>query len=75
MLTDLFCRKCSLQFNKKHAFDLHMSFVHGEKIGIKKEPLTCEERFQEPQNPKTPKPHQRQNFCDYKFSRSLEWFA
>ena len=25
---DLFCEKCSLQFDKKVVFDIHMSFVH-----------------------------------------------
>ena len=53
MLRNLFSNKCSLQFDKKHAFDLHMFLVHGEKIGIKNEPLTCEERFQEPQKSET----------------------
>ena len=25
---ELFCRKCSLQFDKKIVFDTHMTFIH-----------------------------------------------
>jgi len=32
-LKDFFCEICSLQFDKKAVYDIHMSFVH--KIGIK----------------------------------------
>ena len=32
-LKNLFCELCSLQFDKKAVYDIHMSFVH--KIGIK----------------------------------------
>ena len=63
MLTDLFCDKCSLQFDKKHAFDLHMSLVHGEKIGIENESLTCEEKFQEPQKSETVSPDHLVDKC------------
>ena len=48
MLLDLFCEKCTLQFDTLHVFDLHLSLVHGEKIRSKNEPLICEENFQEP---------------------------
>ena len=40
---DLFCEKCTLQFDKKYAFDLHLSSVHGVKIEVMKKPLICEE--------------------------------
>ena len=34
-MNNLFCENCSLQFDKKIVFDLHLSLVHGEKIGVK----------------------------------------
>ena len=46
---NLFCEKCSLQFDKKYVFDLHLSLVHGEKIEVKNEPLVCEDNLKEPQ--------------------------
>ena len=42
ILKDFYCELCSLQFDKKYVFDLHMSLVHGKKIKIKKEPMTLE---------------------------------
>ena len=47
MNRNLFCDKCSLQFDKKYAFDLHLSLVHGEKIKVKSEPQDCKENCQE----------------------------
>ena len=38
----LFCELCSLQFEKKYVFDLHMSLVHEKEIKIKKEPVTLD---------------------------------
>ena len=29
--TNLFCEKCSLQFDKKIVYDIHLSFVHNVK--------------------------------------------
>ena len=49
MLVDLFCEKCTLQFDKKYVFDLHLSLVHGQKRKVRKEPLIDVENFQEPQ--------------------------
>ena len=49
MWSELFCKNCNLQFDKKHGFDLHLSLIHGEKIEIGNEPLKCKEVFQEPQ--------------------------
>ena len=43
ILSDLFCEHCSLQFDKKYVFDVHLSIVHGQKIGVKTEPEVCEE--------------------------------
>ena len=42
IVKDLYCELCSLQFDKKYVFDLHMSLVHGKKIKIKKETMTLE---------------------------------
>ena len=36
-MSDFFCNKCSLQFDKKYVFDLLLFLVHGEKIEVKKE--------------------------------------
>ena len=33
----LFCEKCSLQFDKKIVYDIHMSFVHKISIEVKSE--------------------------------------
>ena len=46
MLLDLFCEKCTLQFDTLHVFDLHLSLVHGEKIEVKNEPQISKESFQ-----------------------------
>ena len=35
---DLYCKKCSLQFDKKVIFNVHLSIVHKEQIDIKEEP-------------------------------------
>ena len=29
---DMFCNKCTLQFDKKYVFDLHLFLVHGGKM-------------------------------------------
>ena len=42
ILKDLFCTLCSLQFDKKYVFDVHLSIVHGQKIKVKTEPDICE---------------------------------
>ena len=34
----LYCFECSIQFDKKYVFDVHLSVVHGEKLDIKEEP-------------------------------------
>ena len=39
---DLFCKKCSLQFNKKVVYDIHLSFVHKMNIEGKSEEKTNE---------------------------------
>ena len=43
------CIRCSLQFDKNYAFDLHLSLVHGEKIEVKNETIICKENVQDPQ--------------------------
>ena len=42
VLRNMFCTECSLQFNKKIVFDLHLSLVHGIRTKIKQEPNNCE---------------------------------
>ena len=39
---DNFCQKCSLQFDKKSLYDVHLKVLHGNEqneIEIKQEPL------------------------------------
>ena len=72
MLTDWFCKKCALQFDKKYVFDLHLSLVHGKKIEVKKEPMICEENLQEHQVSKDLSDHEvdnclKCNICDSSF--------
>ena len=38
---DWYCSRCSLQFDKKIIFDMHLSIVHKESVEIKEESLTC----------------------------------
>ena len=42
IVKDLYCELCSLQFDNKCFFDLHMSMVHGREIKIEKESMTLE---------------------------------
>ena len=46
---NLYCEKCSLQFDKKYVFDLHLSLKHGKKIQVKTEPEIYTEKSHEPQ--------------------------
>ena len=48
-MRDCYCDRCSLQFDKKYVFDLHLSLVHGENIEVKKETLISKENSQESQ--------------------------
>ena len=34
-VSDLYCNECSLQFDGKHIFDVHLSVANGEKFYIK----------------------------------------
>ena len=38
----LYCEKCSLQFDKKIVYDIHLSFVHKMNIEVKSEEKTIE---------------------------------
>ena len=40
-IKDFYCLRCSLQFDKKSIFDMHLSIVHGERIEIKEEEVIC----------------------------------
>ena len=42
MYIDWFCDKCTLQFDKKYVFDLHLSLVHGVEMKVKSEPQDCD---------------------------------
>ena len=37
LIRDIYCYDCSLQFDTKCVFDIHLSVVHGEKLDIKQE--------------------------------------
>ena len=37
LIRDSYCYQCSLQFDKKYEFDVHLSVVPGEKLEIKQE--------------------------------------
>ena len=39
---DFYCSRCSLQFNNKSIFDMHLSIVHKENVEIKEEPKSFE---------------------------------
>ena len=79
----LYCEKCSLQFDKKIVYDIHLSFVHKINIEVKSEDKTIEikeedlvlqcETTKSKQNiensiPKGNKSH-KCTICDYKTSR------
>ena len=38
LMRDFYCYECSLQFDSKYVFDVHLSVVHGEKLDMKQEP-------------------------------------
>ena len=42
-VTDWYCSRCSLQFDKKVIFDMHLSIVHKEIVKIKEESITFED--------------------------------
>ena len=46
-LMDSYCVKCSLQFDKRIIFDMHMSIMHKEMIEIKEEPTNIEKESEE----------------------------
>ena len=43
-LLDSYCVKCSLQFDKKIIFNMHMSIVHKEMVEIKEDPINIVEK-------------------------------
>ena len=43
----LYCEKCSLQFDKKIVYDIHLSFVHKMNIEVKSEEKTVEIKEEE----------------------------
>ena len=47
----LYCKKCSLQFDKKIVYDIHLSFVHKMNIEVKSEEKTVEIKEEEEANP------------------------
>ena len=40
---DFFCSRCSLQFDNKSIFDMHLSIVHGVRIETKEEDVICKD--------------------------------
>ena len=42
-----YCEKCSLQFDKKIVYDIHLSFVHKMNIEVKSEEKTVEIKEEE----------------------------
>ena len=44
---DLYCEQCSLQFDKKYVYDLHLPLVHGQEFKVKTEPIVAGENFEE----------------------------
>ena len=49
-IRDFYCSRCSLQFDKKSIFDMHLSIVHKENNQIKEEQMICNNK----PNPKVP---------------------
>ena len=43
----LYCEKCSLQFDKKTVYDIHLSSVHKMNIEVKSEEKTVEIKKEE----------------------------
>ena len=68
----LYCTKCSLQFDKKIIFDMHLSIVHKETIDIKKEP-TCSTFMENSDETRSTSVQEKKkpfkcDMCDYSFS-------
>ena len=40
----MFCGRCSLQFDKKIIYDMHLSIIHKESVEIKEETLAFENK-------------------------------
>ena len=72
MLRDMFCMDCSLQFNKKIVFDLHLSLVHEKKTSIKQEPKNCKSTSEDTSETINENHSADRNFvckiCDSKFA-------
>ena len=69
---DMYCTKCSLQFDKKIIFDMHLSIVHKEIIDIKKEP-TCSTLMENSDGTRSTSVQEKKkpfkcDMCDYSFS-------
>ena len=69
---DMYCTKCSLQFDKNIIFDMHLSIVHKETIDIKKEP-TCVTLKEKPDNTRSATVQEKKkpfkcDICGYSFS-------
>ena len=46
---NVYCKKCTLKFNEKYVFQLHLSLKHRQKIQVKTEPEFYKEKSHEPQ--------------------------
>ena len=55
LIRDFYCYECSLQFDTKYVFDVHLSVVHGKKLDIKQEPYSQALVIPETQEPEHPR--------------------
>ena len=46
-LKDWYCKKCSLQFNKKSVFIKHVSIVHNQKVEKEQKMVVCKRASKE----------------------------
>ena len=76
-INNFFCENCSLQFDNKYVFDLHLSLVHGKESEVKyedKKNSLAELGFVQVERlwlPKLPWPHIKQKFTMAEIIKSL----
>ena len=77
---DSYCGMCSLQFDKRIIFDMHLSIVHKKTIDIKKELIdikkgpTCVTLKENPDNTRSATVQEKKkpfkcDMCGYNFSK------
>ena len=65
----LYCEKCSLQFDKKIVYDIHLSFVHKMNIEVKSEEKTIEIKENDAGSIQKGNNSHKCTICDYKTSQ------